>query len=1425
MKRRRGNLSAHLLGVLHGLFCMGAVGLCLPAFAQPANNCGLFFAIPDNSCTASSNYQIDITDAPGSQLGSDVILEEIRLIIEHDWVGDLELYLQSPSGIRIPLSIKNGRGGQNYGDPGSNNCAIHTTFTRSACQSIKTAFPPFTGAFLPEGNLNDFNDGSDPVGNWTLQVCDVQPDNTGWLQFVELVFSANTCQPPTDVSIRTISADGIELFWSSSNASCTDFVIEFGPPGFRPDSAGTSSSGQTVLVPCTATQPYLLSGLDEFSTYDVYIREVCGPGVYSPNSCQLQFTTDCLPPPPSLEENFDAQSICGRSCSDTCLITGSWYNVRSDDQDWLVSEGETTSSKTGPSDDVSGGGRYIYMEASNRGCPDASLTELRSNCLQIDTANSECHLSFYYHMYGTETGSLQLEASLDGGANWILLWLLSGDQGDQWHRQFIDLGFFHQQSAQFRFIATRGTSFKSDIALDQISFYGAQDLGRSLFQYYLDADGDGFGDPAVAQGSCAPGIPMGFVSNNLDCDDRDSTIYPGAFEILCNGIDENCNGMVDDAFVPAPVASDGNVCLGEVAAIQIDDPAAGDYYWFESETATSPIAIGPRLDLGTPSQSNIYYVMDSLPTACRSERVAVRMQVNPLPDLQSEERPVFCRGDFFDLRSLLINDDNLTGGTLQYFNSDPTLGLPPLADPLVQLLSDTTFYVQSTTSFGCSDQIAIDFQVNELPQIAIAPDVDQVICANGSTILTAQPGTTGLPPFSLSWSTGSSRSRIRANAGPAGSTSLYAITLTDANGCQNSDSIEVETLESVTAIAINEIVDVSDCDGSDGIIRLEPANGLAPFDYQWTGPSSGSLNNQSGQTSLTGLGQGSYRITISDQSSIGCQMVLPVVIVNGPSVIIDTNVVIAPTSCPELADGSIDISILAGSPSFLWSNGAQSEDISNLPAGTYSVTISEGSCVNVLNDLNVPSPDTLDVNVASLNAVSCKGGADGEILLLVSGGVPPYAYQWSQGDSTALVQNLVAGLYDVTVVDANACQIALESIELTEPDDLSIEISQVRMPSCFAALDGAIDVVVQGGTAPYRYEWSNGRQTEDVTALAEGTYHLLVTDANSCMILSEEISLRAPDALDIIPLLEPASCSGVDDGAISIEVQGGTAPFSFSWSHGPSSQNVTDLAVGEYSLTVTDANDCAAVIDSLLIEAPSVIQLERISIQEPACPGVDDGFILVRMSGGTPPYTYLWSDGVNTQNRTGLGKGTYVLSVTDANGCVFTTAPIDIDYLVPLEYVLSFSSDISCHGRSDGSILVSPAWNGQGFVYRWSHGENTAFVSGLTAGHYVCTITSQDGCRLVTDSIEIEEPDPLDIALSSREDASCDGLQDGNIDVDIAGGRAPYSYSWNTGATTEDLAGIGAGSYLLTIRDSSNCGFTIRYENGLAGEATIAGIP
>ena len=489
-------------------------------FALPSTNpsiCGIDFVIFDNSCTVSSNYDILVSGVPQDQLGVNVILEEVRIIIEHTWDNDLDITLESPNGKTVELSTDNGGGADNYGDPTDVTCSNYTAFSMNGCESITEGEAPFIGTYIPEGSFANFHDGSNPNGTWILQVCDDASSDVGSLQFVELVFSEAVCAAPSNLSIENFDSTAVELLWDSG--TCANTIIEFGPPGFIPGNDNSAGEGTVVVASCPVAQPYLINNLLPETEYEIYVRTECTTGGFTKNSCAVSLKTDCTTPLVTLSENFDTQTACSTSCGSSCEIAGLWSNSTNDDFDWLVDSGGTTSANTGPSDDITGGGNYIYIETSGGGCQGTNRADLVSNCLLIGADTESCHLSFYYHMFGTGVNVLNLDISTNEGINWVNLWSLSGDQGNQWEKAFVDLSPFDNEVAILRFSVLGGTNFRGDIAIDQIQLYGSTELGAPMNTYFFDEDGDGFGDPNIFIEACELIPPLNYVSNDLDCDD------------------------------------------------------------------------------------------------------------------------------------------------------------------------------------------------------------------------------------------------------------------------------------------------------------------------------------------------------------------------------------------------------------------------------------------------------------------------------------------------------------------------------------------------------------------------------------------------------------------------------------------------------------------------------------------------------------------------------------------------------------------------------------------------------------------------------------------------------------------------------------------------------------------------------------------
>lgn len=1400
-------ISILLLFLSNSSFCSAyASPSSIPSTQSPVLStatCGMHSIIFDNSCTSSSNFQVPITGVGGTQMGADVILQEVRFIISHTWDNDLDLWLYSPSGVGVELSTDNGGGADNYGDPSDLTCSNYTALSMNACIPITDGKAPFIGHFLPEGNFSDFNDGSDPNGTWIFQACDDAGGDVGFVEYIELIFGEMSCSPPQNLMQDTISDNSVKITWETT-ATCTNTIVEYGPTGFIPGTDNNAGGGTLVQVPCPTFQPFPIGGLAQLTDYDIYIRELCSNGGYSQNSCSLSITTNCTTEPLTLKEDFDAQATCSTSCGTTCPISGVWTNVGTDDFDWIIDEAGTGSSNTGPEDDVSIGGNYLYLETSGAICRNGNEAILQSQCMAVNAATGSCHLSFYYHMYGTNVNELALEVSTDGGLSWQPLWSQQGEQGNEWSRQYIDLSPYHNQVAIFRFVGKGGTGIRGDIGLDEIEFFGTEVFTGSSIIYYADLDMDGFGDPDDSTFFCSSIPPIGYVTNSSDCDDTNAAVSPLGIEIPCNNIDEDCDGFFQNT-IASPVISDTSICVGSDVTLTIDVLATGDYYWFD--TNGNLLGIGPNFEAGTLLDSTTYFVIDSIAALCASPATQVAIHVASNPELFTIAQPSACATDSFDLATINITDVNNTGGVISYHAATPTSFANMLTNTLVSPSSTTTYYIRSTTALGCFGETNVELTINPLPTAAINPAVDEIeICGDNLLNISATETGTGMPPMNYEWDNGSSNQQRLILPGSTPGIDNYSITVTDAFGCTDEESIAVNTLASVTSVSIDNVSDVSFCGGNDGSISLTPLNGTAPFNYQWSGPVNGAANNINGSFSLLNLTQGAYTVTITDSSPLACDIVIPVIIINGPGAIIDSVINVIPATCNGIANGTIDITVNGNTPDFIWSNGATTEDLIGVVAGSYSVTVIDGFCNTILTNIIVPQPDELILSVTDNGNTNCYGAADGWINVEVNGGVAPYDFQWSHGPVTEDVNDLAAGFYSLIVTDANNCETSLTNFQINEPTDFVVTLDSIQQVECNGDALGAIQVTTQGATAPYTFQWSNGEEQEDLYFLEAGNYMATISDAHGCTTISTNYEVTEPNELDaLITNLTPPTCNQIFDGSLTVTAFGGTPPYTYEWNTGAVSNVISDLEEGTYQASIMDAKGCTKIIETVDLVAPTLMFVNVVQFENESCTGLEDGFIDIEITGGTVPYSFAWSNGATSQNLSNLVGGEYKVTITDANGCEVVSDNTELQSLSPLSSSLDAHNDVSCFGQNDGSIYISTPPNAGPYTYNWNNGASTQNIIDLTPGEYVATITAASGCIFYTDSFIIAEPPVLDLEVVSTESPSCNGFFNGNIEVNVNGGSQPYVYSWNNGANTEDLNNVSAGSYNLAVIDNNGC--------------------
>lgn len=602
--------------------------------------------------------------------------------------------------------------------------------------------------------------------------------------------------------------------------------------------------------------------------------------------------------------------------------------------------------------------------------------------------------------------------------------------------------------------------------------------------------------------------------------------------------------------------------------------------------------------------------------------------------------------------------------------------------------------------------------------------------------------------------------------------------------------------------SISSSSNVSCNGGNDGSASASASGGQTPYSYQWSNGGTGS--------SISGLAAGTYTVTVTDG---GSSTATASVTISQPSAL-SSSTSASNVSCNGGSDGSINLSVSGGTLgySYQWSNGASSQDLQNLSAGTYTVTVTDANGCSTTASASVSQPASIQAAALPTNA-TCFGGNDGSINLSVSGGTVPYSFSWSNGSNAQNPVNLTAGAYTVTITDANGCT-ATASATVNSPTQISLNTS-TSPSSCGTANDGSVDLSVAGGAGGYSYAWSNGATTQDLSGVSEGTYSVTVTDANGCIATTSAV-VGQQSTLSASASSSDVSCNGSNDGSLSASASGGNAPYTYLWSNGATTANVSNVAAGTYTVVITDVNGCTATASATVSE-PSTLFVNA-SASNIGCNGASDGSISSGAQGGTAPYTYLWSNGATTSAIQGLSAGSYTVTVTDANGCT-ATASANVSEPSALS-ASTGSSDVSCNGGNDGSLSVSASGGTAPYSYLWSNGATSANVSGVSAGNYGVTVTDANGCS-ATASANVSEPAALS-AVASATDASCSGVNNGSVDLSVSGGTVGYSFAWSNGATTEDLSGVGVGSYGVTVTDANGCTATTSASVGAASSLSVS---
>ncbi|MFH1004745.1 MAG: gliding motility-associated C-terminal domain-containing protein [Bacteroidota bacterium] len=614
----------------------------------------------------------------------------------------------------------------------------------------------------------------------------------------------------------------------------------------------------------------------------------------------------------------------------------------------------------------------------------------------------------------------------------------------------------------------------------------------------------------------------------------------------------------------------------------------------------------------------------------------------------------------------------------------------------------------------------------------------------------------------------------------------YTVTINDANNCIFTNTVSVGNIPVITD---NHSVTNANCGMSNGSICVAPTGGTFPYTYLWS---------PGGATTscITGIPAGIYTITITDV--LACSNVFPITVSNINSPVINVLSAISPL-CHGYCNGSISVSVSGGiSPyTFLWSPGGQTTTtISALCAGTYIFQVTDAASCISFETIILTEPTAISVGSPVITNVTCNGGNNGSICLSPTGGVSPYTFLWSNGQTTSCATGLTAGTYTVTIGDAVGCSDVMV-IPISEPTLLSVIPSSSNV-ICNGNCDGTASVVVSGGTFPYTYSWNTGSPLPSIVGQCPGTYSVLVTDNHGCSNINNFV-ITEPSVLTSTVTSSNITCNGNCDGTASVVASGGTFPYTYLWSlNGQTTSSITGLCAGTYIIAITDAHSCATS-QSVTITQPLLLTA-TVTTTNATCFGTCNGTASVSAAGGSPPYTYLWSGGQTTSSVTGLCAGSYTLTVSDANSCN-SVQIFSITYPAQLQANINSTSP-SCSGSCDGTVTSYPIGGTAPYTFLWNNSQTTATATGLCAGTVTLTLTDANNC-FISQFVTLFAPAPVTLSSAATQ-ATC-GVCNGSITDIPSGGTAPYTYLWNTGATTATITGLCANIYTLTVTDANGC--------------------
>lgn len=915
-------------------------------------------------------------------------------------------------------------------------------------------------------------------------------------------------------------------------------------------------------------------------------------------------------------------------------------------------------------------------------------------------------------------------------------------------------------------------------------------IDPAVTRYEINVDNGGWVDVGLAQAETLRGLgsnqtvniqvravgPCDSAESSADC----TTLNCSPYTLAALSTDANCSG-----------AADGSVTL---------TPSAGvSPFTFTVGSLSNSTGVFTGLTAGNYTAT----VVDA--NSCSESTTFTIAEPTPVTSSVAVVAPSACGDPFV----ATVTSASSAGGPFTYSWTGGLTGD-------VQSFSVSgTYYVTVTDNAMCS---TIDSAVITVPEPLSATfgfsDISCVGADDGALAISASNGT-GTIAYGLNGVYGAIR--IFDSLTP----NSYTLSARDGLGCV------VDTIIVLADPAPLELTmgkeDVGCNGGADGKAWVDVVGAKGPVTYSWA--SSTEMSD-----TLRNLSPGKVYVTVQD--SVGCTAIDSIELFEAG--LLTATLLVDSVSCFGLADGSLRVSTQGGRApySFSWSTGATTTDstLTGLPAGAYSVIVSDGEGCNFGVNATIFEPNVLRVSHTA-QPVTCSGTSTGEIDLIVTGGTLPYTYSWADGAATEDRTGLAANTYDVVVSDANNCTASYQVI-LQDPGALSVGIATTNV-SCFGYADGSITTTPAGGLSPYTYQWTgpNGYSFfgRNPVQLVAGDYILNFSDTYGCEVI-DTITISQPSTVVLTTSVSDSVCFSASTGQAYVTVAGGTAPFQYLWDNGESIDTAYTLDAGVHVVEVTDANGCTYRDTSTVEALPAIsLVLDQTSI---LCYGDSNGVatVLEVLYGGSPrqlsSMNYSWRhDATETGTSvSGLGgRQEAVVTAVDARGCEASSS-IVIGEPTPVTSFAEVLSHVNCKDGADGSAAIEVTGGTPGYTYNWLSpisAPNASATNELTAGVHEVVGIDANGCSDTT-SVTILEPDSL-LADLDILDVNCFALNSGAVGIEARGGTSPYAYTWSDGNVGFYNDSLRTGSYEVTVTDANGCALVVTAEVGTASTVMLEG--